>query len=186
MESDVQALKHNMYELEYAISIKDFERAKNVSRLIKSSIENIENEINFLTNAATSVYYKHINTIKFLYKPVEVSDPYKGNYLENYSKSRTSELESSGAKEGHDSFWLEHSVLNANVFGLVPVDLIPNEASKALKNLGWIETDVDVLDFGQKDSDLKNIYSFCKQSFENYVALKEQQTNSTIVLMFAS
>ncbi len=186
MESNLQALKHYIYELEYAVSIDDYERAKNVARMIKSSVSNIENEINNVTDCATGVYYKHINTIEFLYKPIDVADPYQGDYLEKFAKSRTFDLTKAGAKEGHDKFWLQHSVLNANVFGLVPIPLIPDSAVKELIRMGWVKVDVDVLDFGQDASDIKNIYSFCEQSFENYIALKEEETDSTVVLMFAS
>lgn len=186
METNLQSLKHYVYELEYAISTNDYDRAKNVSRLIKNSVINVENEIKNVTDCATGVYYKHINTIEFLYKPVEVEDPYKGDYLEKFSKSRTFDLTKAGAKDGHDKFWLEHSVLNANVFGLVPIPLIPEEAVQELQMMGWRRVDVDVLDFGQDTLDMRNIYNFCEQSFDNYIALKEEQTDATVVLKFAS
>lgn len=186
MEANLQSLKHYIYELEYAISTADYERAKNVARMIKNSVVNVENEINNVTDCATGVYYKHINTIEFLYKPVDVEDPYKGDYLEKFARTRTFDLTKSGAKEGHDRFWLDHSVLNANVFGLVPVPLIPEDSVAELLNMGWLKVDVDVLDFGQDALDMRNIYSFCEQSFDKYIALKEEQTNSTVVLRFAS
>ncbi len=186
METNLQSLKHYIYELEYAISVNDYDRAKNVSRMIKNSVLNVENIINNVTDCATGIYYKHINTIEFLHKPIDVADPYQGDYLEKFAKSRAYDLTKAGAKEGHDKFWLDHSILNTNVFGLVPVPLIPDESVKELIKMGWVKVDVDVLDFGQDASDIRNIYSFCEQSFDNYIALKEEQTDSTVVLMFAS
>ncbi len=186
MESNLQALKHYVYELEYSITAKDYEKAKNISRIIKDTISNVENTINNVTDCATAVYYNQINEIEFLYKPVDVKDPYKGDYLERFAKARTIDLTKALAKEGHDKFWLQHTVLNANVFGLVPVDFISDDSVKALIKMGWVRVNVDVLDFGQDNSDIRNIYSYCEQSFDNYIALVEEETNSTVVLKFAS
>lgn len=186
MDPNVQALKHYIYELEYAISVEDNDRVKNVTRKIKEHVQSIENEIAVVTNQATGIYYKHINTIEFLYKPIDVDNPYKGDYLEKFSKERAYELTKSGAKEGHDEFWSQHNVLRANVFGIVPVEMISAESAKELIRSGWLSVNVEVLDFGNVHTDLKNIYTYCEESFDNYLTIKEEQTDSTVVLMFAS
>lgn len=186
VESNVQALKHYIYELEYALTIEEYDRVRNVARMIKDNIRGIENELDAVTDSATGIYYNHINTLEFLYKPVDVADPYQGDYLERYSVERAYDLMKAGAKEGHDAFWAEHNILKTNVFGIVPVGMIGEEATQSLQRLGWVKVNVDVLDFGQIDHDLKNIYRYCEDSFDNYVTLKEEQTSSTIVLKFAS
>lgn len=186
MESNVQALKHYIYELEYALTVKEYDRVKNVSRMIKDHVQAIENEVNNVTDRATGIYYKHINTIEFLYKPIDVENPYRGDYLERFSKERTHDLENAGAKTGHDNFWSEHNILKANVFGLVPVAMIGEVSTEKLLRKGWLRVEVDVLDFGTTHTDLKNIYRFCEDSFEHFLAIKEEQTKATVVLKFAS
>ncbi len=186
MESNLQALKHYIYELEYTVLQEDYEKAKNISRMIKTTVSQVENIINNVTDGATGVYYKHINTIDFLYKPIDVPDPYVGNYLERYAESRAFDLDRAGAKEGHDEFWKEYLVLQANVYGLVPVDLISEMSMNQLMNMGWLRVSVDVLDFGNDATQMREIRAFCQQSFSNYVALKEEQTDATVVLSFAS
>lgn len=186
MESNVQALKHYIYELEYALTIDEYDRVRNVARKMKENIKSIENELDAVTNSATGIYYNHINTLEFVYKPVDVSDPFKGDYLERYSIERTYDLTKAGAKDGHDAFWAEHNILKANVFGIVPVGMIGEDAARQLQRLGWIRVNVDVLDFGHIDHDLKNIYRYCEDSFDHYLTIKEEQTDSTVVLKFAS
>lgn len=186
MESNIEALKHYVYELEYALAEKNTDIIKNVSRKIKENVTALENEVNRVNNNATGVYYKHINTIEFLVKPVEVDKPYEGNYLEQYAAKRAYELERSKALSGHDKFWTEHSVLKTNVFGLVPVEMIPEASTKMLLEMGWKKVNVDVLDFGVNTKDLRQVYSFCDQNFENYLALKEKSTMATVVLKFAA
>ncbi len=186
MDSNIQALKHYIYELEYALTVQEYDRVKNVARTIKDYVQDIENEVNIVTDRSTGIYYKHINTIEFLYKPVEVVNPYLGDYLEYFSRERTYQLERSGAKEGHDEFWSEHNILKANVFGLVPVPMIGSESAFILEDMGWKRVDVDVLDFGNAHTDLANIYNFCEDSFDRFLAIKEEQTDATLVLKFAS
>lgn len=186
MESNVQALKHYIYELEYALSAEEYERAKNVSRKIKEHTEKVDRMIDLVTDCATGIYYNNINRLEFLYKPVEVADPFKGNYFERFAKERAADLIQAGAKEGHDEFWSEHNVLKANVYGLVPVDLISEASADSLIRAGWVRVEVDVLDFGKVDNELKDIYRYCEDSFEHYITLKEEQTDSTLVLKFAS
>lgn len=185
MESNVQALKHYIYELEYALSIDEYDRVRNVARKIKDNIRSIENELEAVTNSATGIYFNHINTLEFLFKPVDVEDPFNGDYLERYAIERTYDLTKAGAKEGHDAFWAEHNILKANVYGIVPVGMIGEEAAANLIKLGWKRVEVDVLDFGHVNHDLKNIYRYCEDSFDNYLTIKEEQTDSTIVLKFA-
>lgn len=136
-------------------------------------------------NKDTGVYYKKINVLPFLYKPVEAADPYEGDYLEHFSDERTYQLQSTHSIDGHNDFWKEHNVLTGNVFGSVPVDLIPAESAAGLKKCGWKETLVDVLDFGRRVTDTKQLIEFCERNFRHYIMISEEATHSVIALAFS-
>ncbi len=186
MESKLAALKHYVYELEYALKTENVDMVKNISRVIKEKVDEVEYNFNMLTNSATGIYYRHINTVDFVYKPIEVADPFKGNYLEKFSASRTYDLTKAGAINVHNEFWQDHSILKTNVFGVVPVDMISDEALYTLLKLGWERVEVDVLDFSNSTTDERDIFDFCEGNFSNYLAIREEQTGDVLVLNFVS
>ncbi len=185
MESKLAALKHYVYELEYALKTEDVDMVKNISRVIRENVDSIEYNFNMLTNNATGIYYKNINNFDFLYKPVEVENPYEGNYLENFAATRTYDLTEAGVINIHNDFWKEHTILRTNVFGMIPVDMLTEESIATLIKLGWNKVEVDVLDFGRSTTNQKDIFDFCDENFNKYLAIREESTDDILVLKFA-
>ncbi len=185
LDSKLATIKHYVYELEYALKIENVDMVKNISRVIREKVDEVENNFNLLTNSATGIYSRHINTIDFLYKPIDVVDPYQGDYLQKFAAARTFELTKAGAIVEHNDFWKAHSILKSNVFGLVPVDMISEESLYTLLKLGWQRVEVDVLDFSNSTRDTKDIFDFCETNFNHYLAIKEHETDEVLVLNFA-
>ncbi len=184
MSAKIESLKHSVLQLEHAIAIEDVAAIKQMAQVIANTAKEIENTFSMIEQKETGVYFKRINIIPFLYKPMYASNPYAGNFLENFSKERTFQLARAGAIDEHNKFWTAHQVINGNVFGSVPKELLSPDAVFELKRMGWEEVSVEVLDFG-KSSDIKQLYEFCNANFNKFIFLNEQSTKSNLALKFA-
>lgn len=185
MNQQVVALKHYVLELEYALSAKHTDGVLNATRVIKDLLAQVEGDFKSVQQKQTGVYFKAINTIPFLYKPIVIDNPFEGDYLERFSKERYEQLSAAGAIAQHNNFWMEHNVMKGNIFGSVPKELLSEDAVYALKRMGWLEVKVDVLDFGRRVTDVRAISEFCDENFSHYIMIKEEPTQSTLALKFA-
>ncbi len=185
MSAKIESLKHSVLQLEHAIATDDVALIKQMSRVIANTAKEIENNYSMIEQKETGIYFKRINTIPFLYKPMYSKNPYSGNFLENFSRERTYQLTRAGAIDQHNSFWTAHQVINGNIFGSVPKELISADAVFELKRMGWEEVAVEVLDFGKGTTDIKQLYEFCNANFSKFIFINEQSTKANLALKFA-
>ncbi len=185
MKEQIVALKHYVLELEYALSANQSEGVRNASRVMRDLLDQLESDMLSVQEKQTGVYFKAINTIPFLYKPIAVLNPYEGDYLERFSRERHEQLTAAGAIAQHNNFWTDHNVMRGNIFGSVPKELLSEDAIYSLKRMGWEEVKVDILDFGRRITDIKAISEFLEENFDHYIMIKEEPTQSTLALKFA-
>ncbi len=185
MSAKIESLKHSVLQLEYAMSINDVDIIKNMTRVIANTAQEIANTVSMIEQKETGVYFKRINTIPFLYKPVYTENPYSGDFLEKFSRERTRQLARAGAIDQHNQFWMAHQVINGNIFGSVPKELISENAVFELKRMGWEEVMVEIIDFGETATDIKQLYDFCSANFNKFIFINEQSTKANLALKFA-
>ncbi len=185
MSAKIESLKHSVLQLEHAIATDDLARIKQMVRVIADTARQIENNYAMIEQKETGVYFKRINVIPFLYKPMYTSNPYAGNFLENFSRERTHQLARAGALDPHNKFWTDYQVVNGNIFGSVPKELLSDDSIFELKRMGWEEVAVEVLDFGKSATDIKQLYEFCSANFNKFIFINEQATATHLALKFA-
>jgi hypothetical protein len=184
MKEHMTVLKEAVAQLELSFDNQSSDDIQESLQRMAALCEQMRFDYKMIAQKDTGVYYKKINVLPFLYKPVAVEDPFEGNYLERFSDERAYQLQATKSMEGHNSFWKEHNVLTGTVFGSVPVDLIPVESATALKKCGWKESLVEVLDFGRRVTDTKQLVEFCQRNFKHYIMISEEATHSYIALAF--
>lgn len=184
MQEHMTVLKQTFARLELSLQNQSSDDIQESLQKMTALCEQMRHDYKMVSQKDTGVYYKKINSIPFLYKPVEAVDPYEGNYLERFSDERAYQLQVTKSMDGHNAFWKEHNVVTGNVFGSVPVDLIPPEAAAGLKKCGWKETFVEVLDFGKRVTDTRQLVEFCQSNFSKYIMISEEATHSYIALSF--
>lgn len=130
--------------------------------------------------------YKRVflNEVTFLVKSVAVTNAYNDDYLENFVKVRSDQLETANAMDGHNEFWMNYSVIHGNVFGSVPMELIQRASIEKLKSFGWKEITVSVYDFGKELERTMAFYEYCDLEFGNYIIVKEVETESYLLLKY--
>ncbi len=185
MSAKIESLKHSVLQLERALAINDVDVVKRLVKVVAGIADQIGHDVALIADEETGVYFKTINTIRFLYKPMDSVNPYDGDYLERFSRERTYQLNRAGAIDQHNKFWTAHQVLKGNVFGSVPKELLSKDAVFELKRMGWREVDVEVLDFGVGETDIKQLYEFCSSNFDKFIFLNEQATQANLALKFA-
>lgn len=184
MQEQVTVLKESIARLETSLQMDSSDEVQALLQRMSALCEQMRHDYKMVHKKDTGVYYKKINVLPFLYKPIAVDDPYEGSYLEHFSDERTYQLQVTKSIEGHNAFWKEHNVVTGNVFGSVPVDLIPSESAEALKKCGWQESLVDVIDFGKRVTDTKQLVEFCQQNFKRYIMLMEESSHAYLALCF--
>ncbi len=185
MSAKIESLKHSVLQLEHAVATNDVDVVKQMARVIAKTAQEIASTFSMIEQKETGVYFKRINTIPFLYKPVYTENPYSGDYLENFSRERTRQLARAGAIDQHNQFWMAHQVINGNIFGSVPKELISQDSVFELKRMGWQEVTVEVIDFGETAADIKQLYDFCSANFNKFIFINEQSTKANLALKFA-
>ncbi len=197
MHKKVQNLKNAVREMEESMVALDLEGFQGQIKDVRKMLSSIEQEFGKAVIAADSVVlsnqdnkktmsrpYNIINTINFLYKPTKRIDIFEGNYLEFFAEERTEQLMKAMAINQHNEFWKQHKTIHGNVFGSVPKELIKSVHADQLEKYGWLDVNVNVLDFGRNVEDEKELVRFCNISFPYYILLLEETTNSYLVLEY--
>jgi len=197
MHNKVKDLKHAVRFMEESMVALDIDGFQSQMRNVRQLLSNIEQEFGKAVIAADSVVlsnednvktmsrpYHIINTLTFLYKPTKRIDIFEGRYLEFFAEERTEQLMKAMAINQHNEFWKQHKTVNGNVFGSLPKELIKNESVDQLERYGWLEVNVNILDFGQKVEDERELVRFCNISFPHYILILEETTNAYLVLEY--
>lgn len=125
-----------------------------------------------------------INDVEFLVKTVSVTNAYSDDYLENFVKVRSDQLENAKAMDAHNEFWMNYMVIHGNVFGSVPRELLKVDSSDKLKSFGWKAVKVSVFDFGKALERTLAFYEYCDLEFGNYIIVKEVETEAYLLLQY--
>lgn len=125
-----------------------------------------------------------INDVTFLVKTVSVTNAYSDDYLENFVKVRSDQLETAKAMDAHNEFWMNYTVVHGNVFGSVPMELIKIESIEKLRSFGWKEVCVSVFDFGKDLERTMAFYEYCDLEFGSYIIVRETETDSYLLLKY--
>lgn len=197
MQKKIQNLKNAVREMEESMVAMDLESFQEQMRSVRKMLSSIEQEFGKAVIAAESVVlskddhrktmsrpYDIINTITFLYKPTKRIDIFEGSYLEFFAEERTEQLMKAMAINQHNEFWKQHRTVHGNVFGSVPKELIKRDHADQLERYGWLEVNVNVLDFGRDIEDERELVRFCNISFPYYILILEETTNSYLVLEY--
>lgn len=181
----INALKAAVLELELAVKENDgsgFNRTLQTIRDMCSDLKLVTQSRE--TETRKDLPYQTINTIPFVMKPVMRENLFEGNYLEAFSEERTEQLMHSRAINNHNEFWKQHETIRGNVYGSVPVELIAEDSVAALVNYGWEIVEVDILDFGRKRVDIRQVTEFCQKNFDYFILVKESSTDTILALVF--
>lgn len=181
----INTLKAAVLDLEEAVKVSDgsgFNRNLQIIREICSDLKLVTQSRE--TEERKDLPYKTINTIPFLMKPVMRENLFEGNYLEHFSDERTEQLMHSRAINNHNEFWKQHDTIRGNIYGSVPLELIAEDSAAALMKYGWEVVEVDILDFGRKRVDIRQVTEFCQKTFDYYILVKETSTDMILALVF--
>jgi len=199
MKSKIYALKRVLMSLEDAVSYCNIEKFNNDILKMEELVENLkyefyeENSIKIerekskkalLEEKAGKIEGYVLNTLDFVYKPINVTNVYEGNYLENFSERRTYELSKAYAINNHNEFWKQHTTINGNVYGSVPCELIKQTSIDVLMGFGWKSVEVDIVDYNSKIPELNNLTAYCESIYDHFIIINEQNTNEPLVLHY--
>ena len=130
------------------------------------------------------VIFSVINSIPFLIKSVDMNDMDNDNYLISFCEDRTRELMKARAINTHNEFWKQHETLAGNVYGSVPSELLRNENNDILREYGWIEKSVDIIDFKMSGFTKERIIKYVSEHFKSYIIVHETRTKTLLVLRY--
>lgn len=192
MHSSIMQMQKYMGDLDRAIVSGDMEQFQMNLRLVRQMCDHLENtfkediEHHKRSQDRFKTKYKreYVNDVLFLVKTVSVSNAFTDDYLENFVKVRSNQLESAEAMDRHNEFWMDYMVVHGNVYGSVPKELLSKESSEKLKSFGWKETKVKVYDFGKDLERTMAFYEYCDLEFGSYIIVKEVQTESYLLLNY--
>jgi len=199
MQSKIHALRRVLVSLEDAVSYCNIEKFNNDILKIEEIVGNLkdefydENSIKIELEKSKKALTKEkiekfngdvLNTLEFVYKPVNVINVYEGNYLEEFSERRTEDLSKAYAINNHNEFWKQHSTINGNVYGSVPCELIKQTSIDILIDFGWKPVEVDIVDYNSEIPDFNNLTKYCKSVYSHFIIINEQKTNETLVLHY--
>ncbi|WP_053956464.1 hypothetical protein [Inediibacterium massiliense] len=131
-----------------------------------------------------AIQLEEINRIPFVYKPILKKNYYEGTYLEEFSERRTMELKDAKALDLHNKFWKTYEVLRGNVFGSMPLELIPKEEAQRLKYFGWDEVNVKILEVKERNCSMKDFSDYCTMHFEHFLIVNEKSTGAELILYY--
>lgn len=141
-------------------------------------------EENKRTGVSIHLKYNKINTLPFLYKPINRRNYYDGDYLVKFAEDRTRDLKDAKALDAHNKFWIEHKTVKGNIFGSLPTEFLNEKEKNSLYRNGWRDVSVDILDMKGDNTELRDVIKFCEESFNYYILIKEEQTNSYLILKY--
>lgn len=185
MEQEIRAIKRAILELEQIDSIDNESIIiKNIDSIIcmcqKLKVDIQKHDEKVYKNVKSS----KINTITFMYKPLRVTNYFDGDYIVKFAEARSSDLKDAKALDSHNEFWIQHKTIKGNIFGSVPKELLKDESIKTLMKSGWNEAEVDIYDIKECFDDIKEITSFCENTFSNYILIEEELTNTHLILHY--
>ncbi|GAU77373.1 hypothetical protein [Fusibacter sp. 3D3] len=193
MNYTIEDLKEAVVRLEDALVTHETEDVDMCVRLIKNISSQIktdywsdhvkEDEIVIQPVAHHNHDYKIINTIEFLYKPMHFVDVYEGNEIEYFAKERSEELLESGAMEKHNDFWSTHEIIYGNVYGSLPLELLPPDNISKLLRCGWKKANVDIVEFLETVAE-ERIREIASYKYRHYIIIKELETGSYLLLRY--
>ncbi len=197
MRRKVKDLKNAVRIMEESMVSLDVDGFQAQMRNVRELLSNIEQDFGKALIVADSVVisnkdevktmsrpYNVINTLSFLYKPTKRIDIFEGSYLEFFAEERTEQLMKAMAINQHNEFWKQHITIHGNIFGSVPKELIKTASVDQLKKYGWLDVNVNILDFGHEIEDERELVRYCNISFPNYILIKEETTHSYLVLEY--
>ncbi|MGF7056575.1 hypothetical protein [Brassicibacter mesophilus] len=188
MNESVRRLKRLVSELESYAYCENSKKVIQLSDEIVTIAASIKKEFNS-KKSKTSFYdneyseLEKISSLPFIFKPVTVRNYYEGNYLEKFSEQRTDELKRTGILDLHDKFWTSNNVERGNIFGSIPIELIPKDAVSKLLGMGWEHADVTIYEV-VKQMKLTQLINLCDKNFKHYIIATEMRNNSRLVLHF--
>lgn len=192
MNSNILQMQKLLTELDRYIVSGDMEGFQFSIKNIRQLCDHLENtfkediEHHKKSQARYHSRYKRtfINDITFLVKTVSVTNAYSDDYLVNFVKVRSDQLENAKAIDAHNEFWMNYSVVHGNVFGSIPMELIPVASVEKLKSFGWKEVTVSVFDFGKELERTMAFYEYCDLEFGSYIIVKEVETEAYLLLKY--
>lgn len=186
MEQELLALKRAIFELERNNVSKDQTKVLSniddiihICQKIKSNMEGSQE----LTKYKNLKCVK-INTISFVYKPILVRNYFEGDYIIRFGEERAKDLKEAGALDAHNEFWIQHKTIKGNIFGSIPKELLNEKSLKSLLNSGWKNAEVDIIDIKDDSENIKGIISFCENTFNHYILIKEELTKTHLILNY--
>jgi len=144
----------------------------------------IKNELEEKKKLTEDIQVNHINSIPFIYKPVLKKNYYEGNYLEEFSNMRTSELKEAKSLDIHNKFWQTHEILRGNIFGSLPKELVSKESVSKLERYGWDEVVVEVYEISDRKCSMRDLVEFCELRYPNFLMVKEKNTTAELILYY--
>lgn len=192
MHSSILQMQKILLELDKSLMSGDVESLQvclGQMRLICDNIEEtfqdeIEYNIRKIEQYKSKYKYEHVNDVPFLIKVVTVTNAYSDDYLDNFVKVRSEQLEKALAIDAHNRFWMSHQTVHGNVFGSVPSELLRPASLEKLKSFGWKDVNVEVYDFGKDLERTMAFYEYCDIEFGKYVIVREMETKSYLVLKY--
>lgn len=192
MHSSIMQMQKYLGDLDRSIVSGDMEQFQSNIKLVRQMCDHLENtfkediEHHKRSQDRYRTKYKrqYVNDVNFLVKTVSVSNAFSDDYLENFVKVRSTQLETALAMDHHNGFWMDYTVIHGNVYGSVPKELLEKESIEKLKSFGWKEVKVKVYDFGKDLERTMAFYEYCDLEFGSYIIVKEVQTESYLLLNY--
>lgn len=192
MHSSIMNMQKYLGDLDRSIVSGDMEQFQANIKLVRQMCDHLENtfkeDIEHHKRAQdryrTKYVREYVNDVHFLVKTVSVSNAFSDDYLENFVKVRSNQLDMALAMDQHNSFWMDYTVIHGNVYGSVPRELLEKESIEKLKSFGWKEIKVKVYDFGKTLERTMAFYEYCDLEFGSYIIVKEVQTESYLLLNY--
>lgn len=193
MKYKIIDLKEAVNRLETALLNHKHDEVDKNARLISNIVSEIRSNFTEATSSCTKEenlhieshldVFKYINKVQFIYKPTPFVNIYEADDIDSFVRERTEELSESGAMEVHNAFWQEHQIVYGNVYGSIPLELLPAQGANRLKKCGWRESEVEIFEF-KKDVTEKEAKEVTQKFFRHYIIIKETATKSTLVLRY--
>jgi hypothetical protein len=191
MNSRFDELRKSLYDLEREYNKKNVESFDKVINNIRVALYDLKKEfedgikVKYETTQVVNCSNSNIiNTLQFLYKPMDEVTYYRDEYIERFGEKRTEELMKSMAINQHNEFWKIHETVNGNVYGSVPIELINEESVSKLLNYNWKIVDVNIREFPCDDKSTKEMVDYCNSNFENYIIVVEKETKTYLILEY--
>lgn len=192
MNSKFDELRKALYDLEREYNNNNIEKFDKEINKIRVSLYDIKKEFEdglkiepeTVDNAIDCGQTDVINTLQFLYKPMDDITYYRDEYIERFGEQRTEELMKSMAINQHNEFWKLHETVNGNVYGSVPIELINKESISKLLDFNWNIVDVNIREFPCGEHSTKEMVEYCNRNYDYYIIIIEKETRTHLILEY--